>query len=235
MFKPNLKVKECWDGKKFNYVSTLQATDSRDEDTNIKDLWNWWRNDKLVNIINMIKPVTWFSTRKPKYPSTLWVTVKPVSPPTSSEPTLRWHQMTFDDIWWHVMTCDDTLSVLRSMAATVPEQSQLLGPTMAGDQDQETQETALAWSRLPGQACRIPSHLLTSLESGARWGVDSTMHYGNLGGHHLQHFYYGLRAISRTQGDFPKCNLGLNMLPGVLGSNGKPLKWLRKRLKWAST
>ena len=104
MFKPNLKVKECWDGKKFNYVSTLQATDSRDEDTNIKDLWNWWRNDKLVNIINMIKPVTWFSTRKPKYPSTLWVTVKPVSPPTSSEPTLRWHQMTFDDMWWHVMT-----------------------------------------------------------------------------------------------------------------------------------
>ena len=148
---------------------------------------------------------------------------------------LRAHtKVTLDDSWWHVMTCDDTLSVLRSMAATVPEQSQLLGPMMAGDQDQETQETALAWSRLPGQACRIPSHLLTSLESGARWGVDSTMHYGNLGGHHLQHFYYGLRAISRTQWDFPKCNLGVNMLP-VLGSNGKPLKWLRKRLKLAST
>ena len=68
-----------------------------------------------------------------------------------------------------LLTCDDTLSVPRSMAATVPEQSQLLGPLVAGDQDlEETQETALAWSRLPGQACRIPTQLLTTLESGAR-------------------------------------------------------------------
>ena len=57
------------------------------------------------------------------------------------------------------------------MAATVPEQSQLLVPgLMSGDQDQvqETVDTALAWSRLPGQVCRIPTHLLHTIESGAR-------------------------------------------------------------------
>ena len=28
----------------------FKATDSSDEDTNIKDLWNWWRNDKSVEV-----------------------------------------------------------------------------------------------------------------------------------------------------------------------------------------
>ena len=60
------------------------------------------------------------------------------------------------------------------MAATVPEQSQFLGPGVLGgggaDQDPAQEaEAALAWTRLPGQACKIPASLLTTLESGARW------------------------------------------------------------------
>ena len=47
-------------------------TDTSDEENNIKDVWNWWRTGKRA-----------------KYPSTLWVTVEPVTPPSSSEPTLR--------------------------------------------------------------------------------------------------------------------------------------------------
>ena len=54
------------------------------------------------------------------------------------------------------------------MAATVPEQSQFLGPALTGPELEAGQEEALAWSRLPGQACRIPTQLLTTLESGAR-------------------------------------------------------------------
>ena len=57
------------------------------------------------------------------------------------------------------------------MAATVPEQSQFLGAAMAGT-DQvgagEAEAGLLAWSRLPGQACKIPTQLVTSLESGSR-------------------------------------------------------------------
>ena len=47
-------------------------TDTSDEENNIKDVWNWWRTGKRA-----------------KYPSTLWITVEPVNPPSSSEPTLR--------------------------------------------------------------------------------------------------------------------------------------------------
>ena len=56
----------------------------------------------------------------------------------------------------------------------MPEQSQFLCPGVLGgagaDQDgAQEAEAALAWSRLPGQACKIPTSLLTTLESGARW------------------------------------------------------------------
>ena len=75
-------------------------------------------------------------------------------------------KVTFSDI-----SCLTILFIFRSMAATVPEQSQLLVPgLMSGDQAQaqETVDTALTWSRLLGQVCRIPTHLLHTIESGAR-------------------------------------------------------------------
>ena len=62
------------------------------------------------------------------------------------------------------------------MAATVPEQSQFLGAAMAGT-DQvgagEAEAGLLAWSRLPGQACKIPTQLVTTLESGSRSALSS--------------------------------------------------------------
>ena len=61
------------------------------------------------------------------------------------------------------------IMMIRSMAATVPEQSQLLGPGLvSADLEPQEVETALAWSRLPGQACKIPTSLLSTVESGAR-------------------------------------------------------------------
>ena len=68
-----------WRSERFGQRCRLQMfkpspslTDTSDEENNIKDVWNWWRGGKRV-----------------KYPSTLWVTVEPVTPPSSSEPTLR--------------------------------------------------------------------------------------------------------------------------------------------------
>ena len=61
------------------------------------------------------------------------------------------------------------MMMIRSMAATVPEQSQLLGPGLvSADQEPQEVEAALAWSRLPGQVCKIPTSLLSTIESGAR-------------------------------------------------------------------
>ena len=68
-----------WRSERFGQRCRLQMfkpspslTDTSDEENNIKDVWNWWRSGKRA-----------------KYPSTLWVTVEPVMPPSSSEPTLR--------------------------------------------------------------------------------------------------------------------------------------------------
>ena len=58
--------------------------------------------------------------------------------------------------------------MIRSMAATVPEQSQLLVPGLTSADQEPQEEAALAWSRLPGQACKIPTQLLSTIESGAR-------------------------------------------------------------------
>ena len=38
----------------------------------VVEVWQWWRNSK-----------------RKIYPSSLWVTVEPIQPPTSSNPTLR--------------------------------------------------------------------------------------------------------------------------------------------------
>ena len=46
--------------------------DSSEVDTDIKELWTMWRSGK-----------------RDKYPSTLWVSVQEVQPPSSSQPTLR--------------------------------------------------------------------------------------------------------------------------------------------------
>ena len=75
-----LKVVDAdWRSERFGQRCRLQMfkphptlTDSSDEENNIKDVWHWWRTG-----------------RRTKYPSTLWVTVEPVTPPSSSEPTLR--------------------------------------------------------------------------------------------------------------------------------------------------
>ena len=60
------------------------------------------------------------------------------------------------------------MMMIRSMAATVPEQSQLLVPGLTSADQEPQEDTALAWSRLPGQACKIPTQLLSTIESGAR-------------------------------------------------------------------
>ena len=67
------------------YKPSVRASSSREEETNIREVWNWWRSDRRT------------------YPATLWVTVEPVTPPSSSQPTLR------------------------SMSAIQPEQGQQLG------------------------------------------------------------------------------------------------------------
>ena len=52
MFKPHLKVKEEKLEEFWHSLDLIcfKATDRNDEDTNIKDLWNWWRNDKSVEM-----------------------------------------------------------------------------------------------------------------------------------------------------------------------------------------
>lgn len=89
----------------------------------------------------------WRSDRRLKYPGTVWVTVEPVTPPDSSQPALR------------------------SMAATQPEEGQTVGgqsgAEVRGGEEGEA-GPGVVWSRLPGQACRIPASLATSLDTATR-------------------------------------------------------------------
>ena len=87
----------------------------------------------------------WRGADRRKYPGTLWVTVEAVTPPASSQPALR------------------------SMAATQPEEGQAGGPgggEVRGGEDQ--QSTVVVWSRLPGQSCRVPTSLVTTIDTAAR-------------------------------------------------------------------
>ena len=123
-------VDEDWRSMRFGqrtrlqmYKPSLKVTDG---EGTIKDVWTWWRSD-----------------RKNKYPSTLWVTVEPVAPPTSSEPALR------------------------SMLATQPEHGQQVGFSDMKTTADESQPLVV-WSRLPGQSCKVPSLKALELESGPR-------------------------------------------------------------------
>lgn len=109
------------------YKPSVKMSSSREEETNIRDVWSCWRSDRR------------------RYPATLWVTVEPVTPPTSSEPTLR------------------------SMLATQPEQGQQVGPVdTAVTNEQEEQQSLVVWSRLPGQSCKVPSTLSLRLDTATR-------------------------------------------------------------------
>ena len=74
-------VDNDWRSERFGQKCRLQMfkpqvklTDSsRQSEDDVRDVWDWWRAGK-----------------RDKYPSTLWVTVQPVSPPSASQPTLRY-------------------------------------------------------------------------------------------------------------------------------------------------
>ena len=88
----------------------------------------------------------WSAGDRRKYPGTLWVRVEAVSPPASSQPALR------------------------SMAATQAEEGQAggLGGTELGRGEESGQSSVVVWSRLPGQSCRVPSSLATTITSATR-------------------------------------------------------------------
>ena len=125
-------VDQEWRSSRFGSRVRLQLykpsvrSSSREEETNIRDVWSWWRSDRRT------------------YPATLWVTVEPVTPPSSSQPTLR------------------------SMSAIQPEQGHQLGMLDLAATRQEDQQSLVVWSRLPGQSCKVPTLLSSNLDTASR-------------------------------------------------------------------
>ena len=138
---------------KISFTRSVSAPDGRNENRNIANAWYWW---------NKCQHIT--------YPSSLYVTVEPITPPM----------------------IENVQPALRSMTAAQPE----YGSTMLLDRhihDDEANEDAnlkkgdslgndnlprvVLWTRLPGQTCKIPDQNIFNLETltkGARCIVFSS-------------------------------------------------------------
>ena len=138
---------------KLSFARSVSVPDGRNENRNIATAWYWW---------NKCQHIT--------YPSSLYVTVEPITPPM----------------------IENVQPALRSMTAAQPE----YGSTMLLDRhihDEEANEDThpkkgdslgndnlprvVLWTRLPGQTCKIPDQNIYNLETltkGARCIVFSS-------------------------------------------------------------
>ncbi|XP_064605140.1 jouberin-like [Liolophura sinensis] len=99
------------------------------------ELYQWWET----------------ATRRP-YPSTLYVTLKGITPPSTVQPSMRSLYATQEEVG--KMTYQDLKKSLHVTGSTRRDHTQ--------------KKYMTTWARLAGQACKIPNSLLLSLHGGTK-------------------------------------------------------------------